>query len=69
MIAKLVVLNGMGHTEVIEDKKATALKLFEQGYNFWQNVAEKGIELGEQVPVGKITDKMNLVAMKPIAGG
>jgi len=69
MTAKLIVLNGTGHTEVIEDKKTVALKLFEEGYQFWTNVAEKGVELGDVVPVGTITDEQNLVAMKPIAGG
>ena len=69
-MGKIIVLNGKGHEVETEDLKAVAMRLFKDGYQFWQNVgAGDAIALGEQVKAKRVTDQMTLVAMKPIAGG
>ena len=69
-MGKIIVLNGKGHETVTEDLTATAMRLLEEGYQFWQNVGTgDALELGEQVKAKKVTDRMTLVAMKPLAGG
>lgn len=66
----ITILNSKGHEVITEDVQSVAMKLFQEGYTFWTNVgAGGGVELGERVKVGSVTEDANLVALKPLAGG
>jgi len=59
-----------GHEVVTEDLKATAMRLLEQGYNFWENQAtDESVVLGNPIAPNAITDYMNVVAMRQMSGG
>ena len=71
MKGTLIVLNGRGHETITENKRAEAMRLFEEGYRFWENHPEGAdkIVLGEQVKPARIRADRNYVAMRQMAGG
>ena len=61
---------GKGHEIVTEDIVNTAMKMLQQGYQFWENLGnENKIELGNQVKITDIVETKSYFAMSPRAGG
>ena len=70
MKGKLIVLLG-GDTTITENKRAEAMKLFEQGYRFW-TLVEEGQEriLGLSVKPEEIVEEgVDYIGMRYLAGG
>ncbi len=66
----IVLKRGAGHQTITQDVKSEAMRLFAEGYTFWQNEGVgEAIVLGNPVKPEDITDEMSVAALARQAGG
>lgn len=61
---------GKGHEIVTTNTRELAMKMFQQGYQFWENLGnDTKIELGQPVKPEDVVDEKDYFAMSPMRGG